>query len=206
MPQNEADQHSVTICTDLAEGLPKVMADRVQLQQVLLNAILNGTEAIPDTSGEVSIKSQLAEDQLLISITDTGVGPPTKNADQIFDSFFTTKSQGYWLGTCYHPLSPLPRNGTNNEWQEVTYTTRTYCVDDWNCSTSSPLTRKPIRFRFTGKDNRWQSSDYRVARLRCDAMASERRHYDTKTSIPHARLTSMGDMVDRPAGFREAFR
>jgi signal transduction histidine kinase len=75
------------------------MADRVQLQQVLLNLMLNGIEAIRDTFGELSIKSQLAEDsQLLISVTDTGVGLPTENAQQIFNPFFTTKSQGTGLG------------------------------------------------------------------------------------------------------------
>jgi PAS domain S-box-containing protein len=99
MLQNEANRHSVTIRTDLAEGIPTVMADRVQLQQVLLNLMLNGIEAIRDTFGELSIKSQLAEDsQLLISVTDTGVGLPTENAQQIFNPFFTTKSQGTGLG------------------------------------------------------------------------------------------------------------
>jgi signal transduction histidine kinase len=99
MLQNEANRHSVTIRTDLAEGLPKLMADRVQLQQVLLNLMLNGIEAIRDTIGELSIKSQVAEDsQLLISVTDTGVGLPTENAEQIFNPFFTTKSQGTGLG------------------------------------------------------------------------------------------------------------
>ena len=92
MLQNEANRHSVTVRADLAEGLPAVMADRVQLQQVLLNLMLNGIEAIRDTSGELSIKSQLTEDgQLLISVTDTGVGLPTENVDQIFNPFFTTK-------------------------------------------------------------------------------------------------------------------
>jgi len=99
MLQDEADRHSVRIRTDLAEGLPKVMADRVQLQQVLLNLMLNGIEAIDDASGELGIKSKLGEDsQLLISITDTGVGLPTENAEQIFDPFFTTKAQGTGLG------------------------------------------------------------------------------------------------------------
>jgi signal transduction histidine kinase len=75
------------------------MADRVQLQQVLMNLMLNGIEAMRDASGELSIKSQLAEDgQLLISVTDTGVGLPTENPDQIFNPFFTTKSQGTGLG------------------------------------------------------------------------------------------------------------
>jgi PAS domain S-box-containing protein len=99
MLQNEANRHSVTIRTDLAQGLPKTMADRVQLQQVLLNLMLNGIEAIRDDSGELSIKSQLADNgQLLISVTDTGVGLPTENAEQIFNPFFTTKSQGTGLG------------------------------------------------------------------------------------------------------------
>jgi PAS domain S-box-containing protein len=99
MLQNEANRHSVTVRADLAEGLPAMMADRVQLQQVLLNLMINGIEAIRDTSGELSIKSQLAEDgQLLISVTDTGVGLPTENADQIFNPFFTTKYKGTGLG------------------------------------------------------------------------------------------------------------
>jgi len=99
MLQNEADRHSVMVRTDLAAELPKVVADRVQLQQVLMNLMLNGIEAMLDTSGELSIKSQLAEDrQLLISVTDTGVGLPTENTDQVFNPFFTTKSHGTGLG------------------------------------------------------------------------------------------------------------
>jgi signal transduction histidine kinase len=96
---NEANRHSVTMHTDLAEELPKVMADRVQLQQALMNLMLNGIEAMRDTRGELSIKSQLADDsQLLISIADTGVGLPTEKIDKIFNAFFTTKSQGTGLG------------------------------------------------------------------------------------------------------------
>ena len=99
MLQNEADRHSVRMRTELAEELPKVMADRVHLQQILMNLMLNGIEAMLDTSGELTIKSKLADDgQLLISVTDTGVGLPTENAGQVFDPFFTTKSQGTGLG------------------------------------------------------------------------------------------------------------
>ena len=99
MLQNEADRHSVMVRTDLAAELPRVVADRVQLQQVLMNLMLNGIEAMLDASGELSIKSQLAEDgQLLISVTDTGVGLPTENTDQVFNPFFTTKSHGIGLG------------------------------------------------------------------------------------------------------------
>jgi PAS domain S-box-containing protein len=97
--RNEANRHSVAIHTDLAEGLPKAMTDRVQLQQVLMNLMLNAIEAMGEKSGEASIKSQLAEDgQLLISVADTGVGLPAENEDKIFDAFFTTKSQGTGLG------------------------------------------------------------------------------------------------------------
>jgi PAS domain S-box-containing protein len=96
---NEAKRHSVAIRTDVPEGLPAVMADRVQLQQALMNLMLNGIEAMRDIPGELSIKVQLAEDgQLLISVADTGVGLPADNVDRIFDAFFTTKVQGTGLG------------------------------------------------------------------------------------------------------------
>ncbi len=99
MLRDEADRHSVTMHTDLAEGLPKVLADRVQLQQVLMNLTLNGLEAMRDTGGELGIASQLAEDgKLLISIRDTGAGLPLGKSGEIFDAFFTTKPQGTGLG------------------------------------------------------------------------------------------------------------
>ena len=99
MLRDEANRHSVTTRTDLAEGLPKVMADRVQLQQALMNLMLNGIEAMRDTAGELSVKSQLAENgQVLISVTDTGVGLPTEKTDQIFNAYFTTKPHGTGLG------------------------------------------------------------------------------------------------------------
>jgi PAS domain S-box-containing protein len=99
MLRDEANRHSITTCTDLAEGLPKVMADRVQLQQALMNLMLNGIEAMRDTTGELSIRSRLAEDhQVQISVADAGVGLPIGKADQIFNAFFTTKPQGTGLG------------------------------------------------------------------------------------------------------------
>src|SRR5579871_225695 len=97
--RNEATRHSVTIRTDLGDGVPKVMADRVQLQQVVMNLMLNGVEAMKDNGGELSIKSQLSEGgELLISVADDGVGLPADGADQIFNAFFTTKPQGIGLG------------------------------------------------------------------------------------------------------------
>ena len=96
---NEAKRHSVVIRTDLPVDLPAVMADRVQLQQALMNLMLNGIEAMRDTGGALRIKSQLAEDgQVLVSVTDAGVGLPTEKTDQIFNAFFTTKPHGTGLG------------------------------------------------------------------------------------------------------------
>ena len=99
MLHNQASRYSVMMRTELAEKLPNFMVDRVQLQQVLMNLMLNGLEAMRDTTGELTIKTQLAEEgHLLVSVIDTGVGLPACNADQIFNAFFTTKSQGTGLG------------------------------------------------------------------------------------------------------------
>jgi signal transduction histidine kinase len=94
----EANRYSVDMHTELCENLPNVVADRVQLQQVLMNLMMNGIEAMRDAGGELSIKSQLAEGQLLISVSDTGVGLPIGKADEIFNAFFTTKPQGTGMG------------------------------------------------------------------------------------------------------------
>jgi PAS domain S-box-containing protein len=99
MMVDDADRHAVTIRTDFAQGLPNVMADRVQLQQALMNLMLNGIEAMQPAGGELRIKSQWAPDgQVLISVSDTGVGLPLENLDAIFNAFFTTKTQGTGLG------------------------------------------------------------------------------------------------------------
>jgi len=99
--RSEANRYPVSISTELAEDLPKVMADRVQLQQVLMNLMLNGIEAMKDmgTGGELTIKSQQDDNrQLLISVSDTGVGLPPEQAEQIFRAFFTTKENGTGMG------------------------------------------------------------------------------------------------------------
>jgi signal transduction histidine kinase len=97
--QGEANRYGVSVRTDLAAGLPKITADRVQLQQVLMNLMLNGIEAMKETGGVLTVKSQLDDDnQLLISVSDTGVGLPSEKAHQIFDAFFTTKPQGSGMG------------------------------------------------------------------------------------------------------------
>jgi C4-dicarboxylate-specific signal transduction histidine kinase len=99
--RGEATRYSISVRTELAEHLPQVMGDRVQLQQVLMNLMINGIDAIKDVDGtrELIICSQQAEHgQILVSVSDTGVGLPPQQADQIFSAFFTTKPQGTGMG------------------------------------------------------------------------------------------------------------
>jgi signal transduction histidine kinase len=97
--RSEANGHAVSIRTELAADLPKITADRVQLQQVLMNLMLNGIEAMKDTGGVLTVKAQLGGDgQIETSVNDTGPGLPMGKADQIFDAFFTTKPQGSGMG------------------------------------------------------------------------------------------------------------
>jgi PAS domain S-box-containing protein len=97
--RSEANRHSISMRTELTADLPKTKADRVQLQQVFMNLMLNGIEAMKDTGGELTIETASTDHgQLLISIKDTGVGLPTEQLDQIFSAFFTTKSQGTGMG------------------------------------------------------------------------------------------------------------
>ena len=99
--RSEANRHSISIRIELAEDLPKAMADRVQLQQVFMNIMLNGIDAMKGTAGggELTINSQRGEnEQLVVSVSDTGVGLPPEHADQIFNAFFTTKPHGTGMG------------------------------------------------------------------------------------------------------------
>jgi PAS domain S-box-containing protein len=94
-----ADRHSIPILTELDPELPQTTADRVQLQQVLMNLMLNGIEAMRETGGELTIASTRTEHgQLLITVKDSGIGLPGDQAERIFDAFFTTKSQGTGMG------------------------------------------------------------------------------------------------------------
>jgi PAS domain S-box-containing protein len=97
--RGEANRYSISTRMELAPDLPKITADRVQLQQVFMNLILNAIEAMKDTAGELTIKTELGQGgQLLISVSDTGVGLPDEKTDQIFNAFFTTKPQGSGMG------------------------------------------------------------------------------------------------------------
>jgi signal transduction histidine kinase len=101
MLRNEASRYSISIGSDLANDLPKIRADHVQLQQVFMNLMLNGIEAMMDRQapGKLLVKSQQAENgQILISISDTGAGLSPEQAEQIFNAFFTTKPHGTGMG------------------------------------------------------------------------------------------------------------
>jgi PAS domain S-box-containing protein len=94
----EASRFSVAMRTDLSAELPKIMVDRVQLQQVFMNLMLNAIEAMKDAGGELTVKSELQDGQLQFSVSDRGVGLPMEQMDQIFSAFFTTKPQGSGMG------------------------------------------------------------------------------------------------------------
>ena len=94
-----ANRNSISIRTELDLGLPATTADRIQLQQVLMNLMLNGIEAMEDTGGELTVASKRSEDgHLLISVSDSGSGLPVSESERIFEAFFTTKPQGTGMG------------------------------------------------------------------------------------------------------------
>src|SRR5262249_43281856 len=94
----EANRHSVVMRTELAADFPSVQADRVQLQQVLMNLMLNGIEAMKGAGGDLVIRSRHEDGQVLVSVSDTGVGQPVDKLDQIFNAFYTTKAEGTGMG------------------------------------------------------------------------------------------------------------
>src|SRR6266568_2108586 len=97
--RTEAERYGVSLRAELAPHLPRVAGDRVQLQQVLMNLMLNAIEAMQGTGGELSVRSERRENgQLRFSVSDTGVGLPADKADAIFEAFFTTKPQGTGMG------------------------------------------------------------------------------------------------------------
>src|SRR6267142_4206013 len=98
--RSEASRYSILIRDELASDLPNIMADRVQLQQVFMNLMLNGIDAMKGMTGggELTIRSETCDAQLLISVRDAGVGFPPEQAEQIFNAFFTTKENGTGMG------------------------------------------------------------------------------------------------------------
>src|SRR3989441_7518530 len=99
--RSEATRYSIAVRTELSADLSPVMGDRVQLQQVLMNLTMNSIDAMKDMDGtrELTINSRREEDeQVVVSVSDTGVGLPPQQADQIFNAFFTTKPDGTGMG------------------------------------------------------------------------------------------------------------
>ncbi|WP_244549702.1 PAS domain-containing sensor histidine kinase [Bradyrhizobium erythrophlei] len=100
--QHELQSHLVSLQLDLAPALPPVVADRVQLQQVILNLVVNGIEAmqpVTDRPRELVIRTRHDDaGQILVTVTDCGVGVATENAERLFDAFYTTKASGMGMG------------------------------------------------------------------------------------------------------------
>jgi PAS domain S-box-containing protein len=102
LTRHELQRHSVSVQTDLHSNLPTIPADRVQLQQVVLNLVMNGIDAmrmVTDRSRILMVRSQLDDrDNIVVSVADSGVGLDPANRERIFDTFFTTKAEGMGMG------------------------------------------------------------------------------------------------------------
>jgi len=100
--QSELASHRVSLRPELAPALPKILGDRIQLQQVIINLLINGIEAmqlVTDRPRELVVRSGQDEPrQVLLSVTDCGVGITAENANRLFSAFFTTKSSGLGMG------------------------------------------------------------------------------------------------------------
>jgi PAS domain S-box-containing protein len=100
--QRELSNHRVSLRTELAPALPTVLGDRVQLQQVIINLVMNGIEAmqpVTDRLRELVIRSGQDDTRhVRVSVTDCGIGISTENANRLFNAFFTTKSSGLGMG------------------------------------------------------------------------------------------------------------
>jgi signal transduction histidine kinase len=100
--QREMDSHQVSLRLQLTPALPMILGDRVQLQQVIINLVMNGIEAMQsatDRPRELVVRSRQDEtQQVLVSVTDCGVGISAEDADRLFNAFFTTKSGGMGMG------------------------------------------------------------------------------------------------------------
>ena len=102
LTRHELQRHSVSVQTDLHSNLPTIPADRVQLQQVVLNLVMNGIDAmrmVTDRSRIWTVRSQLDDrDNIAVNVADSGVGLDPANRERIFDTFFTTKAEGMGMG------------------------------------------------------------------------------------------------------------
>ncbi|MEA2855598.1 MAG: hypothetical protein QOE02_5695 [Rhodospirillaceae bacterium] len=102
LTRDELHRHRISVMTELHSNLPVIMADRVQLQQVVLNLVMNGIDAmraVTDRPRNLTVRSQLSDQgNIVVNVADSGVGLDPRNRDRIFDSFFTTKPEGMGMG------------------------------------------------------------------------------------------------------------
>jgi C4-dicarboxylate-specific signal transduction histidine kinase len=102
LTDNEARRSGIWLRTELAAGLPPVRGDRVQLQQVILNLVINGIEAmqaVTDRPRELVIRSQPEESsEVLVAVRDSGIGLDPESMERLFEPFYTTKPEGMGMG------------------------------------------------------------------------------------------------------------
>ncbi|MGC2492596.1 MHYT domain-containing protein [Candidatus Binatus sp.] len=100
--QREVSSRSASLRTELASALPRILGDRIQLQQVVVNLVMNGVDAmatISDRPREIVIQSQPHETrEVLVAVRDSGIGIDSESADRLFNAFFTTKASGMGMG------------------------------------------------------------------------------------------------------------
>jgi signal transduction histidine kinase len=102
LTRSETQRHSISLQTELANGLPRIWGDRVQLQQVILNLIMNAIEAMSDApKGSRDLLISAVKDQsdgVLVAVRDSGPGLNPESLERLFDSFYTTKASGMGMG------------------------------------------------------------------------------------------------------------
>ena len=102
LTRQELQQHRVSVQVDLRPDLPRIVADRVQLQQVVLNLVMNGIDAmraVADRARILTIRSQLDDQRnIVVNVADSGVGLDAADRERIFETFFTTKAAGMGMG------------------------------------------------------------------------------------------------------------
>lgn len=99
--KSQAERNSVAITTDLDTALPEVIGDRVQIQQVILNLMINGIEAMSGVEGrarQLSIRTERQEKQVTVEVSDNGVGVDQETMSRLFEPFFTTRPRGIGMG------------------------------------------------------------------------------------------------------------
>ena len=119
--QREAQAKNVIMTLTAAEALPRVVGDRVQLQQVILNLVINAVEAMSAVQGprQLELRAEPHGEEVLVVVRDSGIGIDSSSAERIFDAFFTTKADGMGMGLAISRSIVAAHGGrlwaTNNE-------------------------------------------------------------------------------------------